>query len=952
MHVLFFLLLLLSPAAAADWTLRGEGFTATVRESDGSLARMARRGAPLLGPPVRVLLEEEGRELPLAAPPAGADASAAGVRFTQTAPELTVLSEWRAGADLTLTATLRNHAPRRRAVSLLLAFHGLPETARVFTPSTYAHAPRNPWRTVAFGYRAEGVAMVFPAAVFYTPAASLTVHAPLAVVPTTAFAVQLDPAQSPRIGRLDLRLEPHGETRTEIRLTPGAGDWRGGLALLRDRNSDKFRSPDVRAPSINGSFVWAPLVAEEQVRQWRAQGVRWVEIIFTHPFVGEFYASKEPWTPAMDDQWHWEKMVPGAPSVNVPFVDIRAWMERRLPPWVTFDRVRQYIRVLHKHGIKAFIYFQTGTCWEPYARDYFPGDIARARDGDVVYDWLEDIGMNPRDGGKWGAHLEDQFKKLIAAYPEVDGVYMDQSHFDYPDFAHDDGFTLIDGRPAYRIGYAISQVTQKLVAHLRSLGKMVWWGAPWHLEIGHLADGHLAEASESVDGLKYLALGFKGITTGAASLDGYDRALLAGAQPAAPILSTIMVSHRYARETPGDARPPADVLEEFKRYQPMFDEVREREWVLEPHAISTPAGFESNLFRQRDGTLVAVVVTDHADRAAGWRFDVPVTLRLPPGSAPRTALWRSDWCSVAQPLPVVTRAGVRTVTIPRHRRASQLVLGAAAASAMPSPACAAPPFEIGWLGEAECYPGTPCQVTLFVAGAPGKPQPVNFEVATADGDVSTPPAPLAGFDGRRRSVRLTLTPRGPGEKRVRVSAAWAGRTAAAEIPVQVWRTRFRPEARVVSARLEFEGWLPDGSPDLRVITGADQFHAEGAAKPEQPAIAPRAVQVNGRLAGYLPSLNSARWRNLGPRLGEARIPMMIKLPPAVVVELGREVEVEFLPHSPRDDYRLRHVALRVKFNDGSTVTTPAVGTALRTLSEGASGPAKPIRIRLRVPGPE
>jgi len=949
MHAFLLLFSLISAAAAADWTLRGEDFTATVRASDGSLARILRRGAPLAGPPVRVLLEEEGRELPLAAPAPGGEASAAGVRYSQSAPELTVLSEWRAGADLTLTATLRNQASRRRAVSLLLEFQGLPETARIFTPSTYAHAPRNPWQAAAFGYRAEGIAMVFPAAVFYTPAASLTVHAPLAVVPTTAFAVQLDPARSPRVGRLDVRLEPHGETRTEIRLTPGAGDWRGGLARLRDRHPDKFRSPDARAPSINGSFVWAPLVAEEQVRQWRGQGVRWVEIIFTHPFVGEFYASKEPWTPAMDDQWHWEKMVPGAPSVHAPFIDIRAWMERRLPPWVTFDRVRQYIRVLHKHGIKAFIYFQTGTCWEPYARDYFPGDIARGRDGDVVHDWLEDIGMNPRDGGKWGAHLEDQFKKLMAAYPEVDGVYMDQSHFDYPDYAHDDGFTLIGGRPAYRMGYAISQVTQKLVAHLRSLGKMVWWGAPWHLEIGHLADGHLSEASESVDGLKYLALGFKGITTGAASLDGYDRALLAGAQPATPILSTIMVSHRYAPEVPGDARPPAEVLEEFQRYQPMFDEVREREWVLEPRAVAAPAGLESNLFRQRDGTLVAVVVTNHADRASGWRFDVPVTLRL--GAAPRTALWRSDWCAAAQSLPVVTRAGVHTVTIPRHRRASQLVLSAAPAAAAPPPACAAPPFEIGWLGEAECYPGAPCQVTLFVAGTPAKPQPVAFEAAAADGEAGAPPPPLAAFDGRRRTVRWTFTPRGPGEFKVRVRAAWAGRAAEVEIPVQVWRTRFRPDARVVSARLEFEGWIPDGSPDLRVVTGADQFHAEGAAKPEQPAIAPRAVRVNGRLAGYLPSLNSARWRNLGPRLGEARIPMMIKLPPAAVVDLGRDVEVEFLPHSPQDDYRLRHVALRLKFSDGSTVTTPAVGAELRTLPAGAPGPAKPIRIRLTIPVP-
>lgn|GEM_PF-3776830 len=926
--------------------LSGESYRAEFRASDARLARLTVNGRDLLRSPVVVSLIDDltGQRLPLASPPSAFRRSGGSTSWEQTAPGWRIATEVRAGHELDIEFALRNDSPSRRSVTVQLDLSGLPADAAPFLPAAHSRPPLHPARTLRFGYRADASPIVFPATAFLSASArsGLTISSSVEAH-TQGFDVELGAGRGPFVARRELRAEPGKELRTRFRFSFHEPDSRSALRVVRDAYPDAVRAHDARAIGLNGSFLWTPLAADGLVRTWRDQGVRWVELIFTAPFIGEFAPSKNPWSPTIDDLWMWEKLAPGAPRPGAGYPTIRSFLERRMPPWMTFDRVRGFIRTLHANGIRAFLYFQPSTAWSVYALEKFPDDVARDRNGEPVPDWLEQIAMNPRPGGAWARHLEEQFRSLLDNYPEADGVFMDQSHFDFPDYAHDDGVTIRGGRPAFRMGIAIREFASRLVGIARSKGKMVWWNGPWMAEMGAPGDGHLSEASESIEALQYFGLANKPINTGAAGIDSYDRVLLAGAQPAAPILSTIMLSHRYAKEVPAEAAPPADELSLFQRYRPLFEAVRLREWLLEPDAVRVPEGFEANAFRDPAGDSVFPIVTSHAEPGAGWQFDLPVEIRLPTAGAIRSARVVTPECGQGVAVKIERAGNVVRAVLPRHRRASVLILSASDRPTPPRDACAMSGIESGWIGSHRLYAGESKRAEIFVANHTQTRQVADLSVSADFVAISGAPSKVSLEPGERKRFPVVLTPRRQGIDTVRLTAG--GRSAA--FPFYVQKRRMARTVKLLSVRIEFEGWIPDGSPDLRSASYADQFHVEGAVQPTPPPVAPREVRVNGQVAGFLPSLNDAAWRNLGPRLGDARIPMQVKLPDAVMLGLERTVRVVFRPSHPKDDYRLRKIALRLRFSDGSTSVSEPLGE-FRTMRSGAER-AAPIETVLTLP---
>jgi hypothetical protein len=161
----------------------------------------------------------------------------------------------------------------------------------------------------------------------------LTALSPLAI-PVQGFQVQLLPSSGARIGRTDLRLEPHGTVQTHIFLAVHESDWRPGLGYILGKYPEHFTAHNATAVDINGPFLWSPPAPEEQVRQWRDQGVRWVEVHFTYPFLGKYFPDERNWVPAMDDHWAWEKMrhAPSVPDLDAPFALIKRYLDEVLTP--------------------------------------------------------------------------------------------------------------------------------------------------------------------------------------------------------------------------------------------------------------------------------------------------------------------------------------------------------------------------------------------------------------------------------------------------------------------------------------------------------------------------------------------------------------------------------------------------------------------------------------------
>jgi hypothetical protein len=376
----------------------------------------------------------------------------------------------------------------------------------------------------------------------------------------------------------------------------------------------------------------------------------------------------------MDDLWAFEKVrhIPGMPADGAPFELISNFLETALTPWETGDRVRAFIRLLHRYNIKALMYFQPSECWDRYAAEHFPADAVHDAAGGMIPAWYEDTVLNPRPGSAWVKYLEQQFKQLLAYYPEADGIFDDQSYYDILDYAHDDGFSIDHGRPADRMGYNICLLMSKLGDYAHSLGKTVWWNGPGQIELGAIGDGHLAEHSH--EQVQWFGIGNVPITSGAWYPDLYDRALLMGSQPASPSLPPVSFPYRYAHEIPADTRIPPAQQRNYARYFPLFDQIRKREWVLAADAVRVPPGLEANIFRKPDGSYAVPVVTTWGGPSTGIWHDLPVTVRIPDPEAVRGVYVLSADVPGWFHAPWKRAGGALTIQIPRHHRASMILL--------------------------------------------------------------------------------------------------------------------------------------------------------------------------------------------------------------------------------------------------------------------------------------
>jgi hypothetical protein len=658
--------------------LAGKHFRVGISKATGRLTLLSfKGGSNFLQSPVVVSIRDEvsGKVEGLQGPVEGFQTTPSTCFFTEELPDLSVQFTFSAANDLTLQLGLRNKANRQRDLSVLFDLGGLPTDYKAFLPGADPHPYLPTTRTLTYGYRAEGMPLVIPSATFYSHSANagLTLLSPL-TIPVQAFQVTIPTSADLRVARMDLRLDPQSVVSTQLFLDLHQPDWRPGLEYIRTKYPDHFYVHNTKAVRINGPFLWSPTATEKQVRQWHEQGVRWVEVHFTYPFLGKYAPDQPDWTPAMDDHWAWEKMssAPGVPSRQAPFKIIRNYLEERLTPWENREKVNDFIRLLHRYYIKALLYWQPSECWDRYASERFVNDPVRNANGNPVPAWYEDIVLDPRPGSKWAEYVEQQFKSLLAYYPEADGIFEDQSHYDLLDYGHDDGFSIHNGKTAYRMGYAICLLAARLIKYAHSLGKIVWWNGPYQIELGSIGDGHLAEGSDEY--IQWLGIGNSPITSGAWYPGLYDRMLLIGSQIASPSLTPISFPYRYSHEIPANAKIPVEELRDFDRYEPLFDQIREREWVLTSDAVEVPEGFEANIFRQPNGNYAVPVVTSWGGESTGVSLDVPVTVRVPdPGVVRGAYLLKAShqgWFHV----PWKRRGNALLVEIPRHRHASLLVL--------------------------------------------------------------------------------------------------------------------------------------------------------------------------------------------------------------------------------------------------------------------------------------
>lgn len=535
------------------------------------------------------------------------------------ASNLDVKVDWILTEDLECRVELTNKGDERLEafVALSLPLHGSPLVVRPYGGDAegtidFSENRIFGFRTATpedFKYTGGKGTIVMPAVSFYETEKDygLTVLGDFSM-PTRGFELRVDSAADALIARrVFLRLEKDNPVTVSIILVPHKGDWRPGLGRIIERYPTYFETDNPRVPLLHGGFRnnCETLLKPRIIKGWKDQHVKAVEIHCTIPFYGKHlpFPGEDEWTKLCDDTWHWMKLrpikyCPGRPEQGDSWQEIREFVTRYYPPNMSVKKINDYIDLLHSHDMFGLMYFNPTETWNSWVVDTYPEALCKNGAGKYINTWLECHPICPDPATRYGKKLIDEFTRMLEVYPESDGYFMDQSCYDFLDYAHDDGISIQNGRTAYRMGLAICNISAELKKIAKKHNKFMWWNGPYNIDIASMADGMMSEAGneKQIRSIHYLT---------------------AGGRPCCTLSRTKPIAFKncvkYGIYPTYMATP--ELREMAKRYWPIFDLFKGKRWILNAHALKLPDETEGNIYRiENDNVLVTAVTTEEGKR--------------------------------------------------------------------------------------------------------------------------------------------------------------------------------------------------------------------------------------------------------------------------------------------------------------------------------------------------
>lgn len=566
------------------------------------------------------------------------------------------------GRDAAWSVRVTNVGTETLTLRWRLQLAGLPTGARLFGPCGSEFF--DPGQPVRVGYRESGfgsmTALSLPLATVFREADDIGISfAGHFEMPLPPFALELEAGRTRgELVRTILALQA-AESRTVTTYLIGhAGCWRPGLAWVREKFSRYFTVSDAVVRRTHGCYASSNVADAALCQRFAREGVKNLEIHYTYPHLGKYVPDEEPWVPAVDDKWTIVKHTsdPQAPAEDAPYETLRDYLRRVVRPVGTTARIRDLLRHLRAAGIQSFYYFQPTEAWEFFAASCFPEAILRHADGSPRLTWYDTVQIDCRPGTRWSQYIARQLEQVFDLYPEVDGIFMDQSAVDDND-------------------YRVCRIADLLGRSAARRGKLCYWNGPFLVELVEHAVGMLAEDGAVEGGMiKYLTIGNK-VCCGRGSGEAlYQRNLLNGLWPSAPSMHHYY-SYLLADEPATDLPIPAEKEQLHRQYLPLFEHYVGKTWVLDAHALKLPPGLQGNLFRRPNGDLlVPLVVPQHSSGDGRYLESLEFAVRTAGTDAVRCVSLLTPDLAGRYALPWQRRDGGLHVELPWLNSAALIVL--------------------------------------------------------------------------------------------------------------------------------------------------------------------------------------------------------------------------------------------------------------------------------------
>ena len=123
----------------------------------------------------------------------------------------------------------------------------------------------------------------------------------------------------------------------------------------------------------------------------------------------------------------------------------------------------------------TFLYYNTTESEYWYAQQNFSKSIAKSEDDQTIAAWRGReypsqracwlMNSDPTTG--FGRHMADEAKQMVQSYPDAAGFFWDVYGRSYMfDFAHDDGITMVNNKPAYYPEFMYRRLLDQFVGPL------------------------------------------------------------------------------------------------------------------------------------------------------------------------------------------------------------------------------------------------------------------------------------------------------------------------------------------------------------------------------------------------------------------------------------------------------------------------------------------------------
>ena len=168
-------------------------------------------------------------------------------------------------------------------------------------------------------------------------------------------------------------------------------------------------------------------------------------------------------------------------------------------------QIKKELIEFRKNGIGPYWYFNYTDGYKPFVEKNFADSIAKNEDGtSQPSGWFFCHNMNADPRFSFGKHMIASAKKILKEYPQLTGFFLDCfRHFEV-DFAHDDGITVVNNKPAYSMNFSYDAIEKYIKTKVMDPKKHASFSnKPQSIRSMRYVDGVLLEGDGSIAEAKF-----------------------------------------------------------------------------------------------------------------------------------------------------------------------------------------------------------------------------------------------------------------------------------------------------------------------------------------------------------------------------------------------------------------------------------------------------------------